>query len=125
MMKWVIVLWTLLWCLTGNAHTEMYYYLHPTKLQKALDACTQQTAIPDCDELKQIAIRLNNAAFELRRNPQYFGKQILDLQETIAKQEVSLENNPTQSDLAALLKNNRQELQRKLAIIKWLESPES
>ena len=124
MLKKVILLSTF-WMLSCSAQDEHYYTTHPQALQNELHQCeTQATHNETCQKLKVIALRMNDLAMQLRSSPQDFGKQILELQQTIAQQEAGLlkEN---QSDQQASLSKNKQELNERLAVVKWLESPES
>lgn len=93
---------------------ENYYWHHPESLQKALNLCpgTQPKEI-SCEDLQRIARKLNDYSYELRKNPQEFGGEILKLQQKIGKKSKLNEN-------TASLKN---ELQERLAVVKWLESP--
>lgn len=102
------------------------YQLHPTLLQAALAQCpaTPPTVL-SCDQLNEIAVQVNVLASQLRSSPQGFGQIILSLQESIAKQELALQQGEqNQTALAALAENKRQ-LATRLAVVKWLESPVS
>lgn len=100
---------------------ERYYREHPMALQKAIAECpAHEQALVDCETLHQIALQVNDYVYELRMGPQVFGKAILSLQETIAKQTLS-----HQAYLEPLLEKNRQTLRERLAIVNWLESPVS
>jgi hypothetical protein len=112
MIKYGIGLMLSLIALISMAHTERYYNLHPDALQKAIAACPQkQPRDVSCDQLKVIALRVNKLAYQLRLNPQEYGKEILALQEAIAKQD----NKNAET--------NKRDLRERLAIVKWLESP--
>ena len=108
--------------LTGcGTRDARYYREHPKALQEAIAECPAHTpALVDCEALHQIAIQVNEYVYELRMSPQEFGKTILSLQETIAKQASS-----HQADLQPLLDKNKQALRERLAIVNWLESPAS
>ncbi len=98
-----------------------YYREHPKALQEAIAECPARApALVDCDALHQIAIQVNEYVYELRMSPQGFGKTILSLQETIAKQASS-----QQADHESLLDKNTKALKERLAIVNWLESPAS
>ncbi len=125
MMKFIILAVMSVWLVACSAHDEQYYRAHPVALQDALTKCPdQQPAGLSCQQLKDIALRLNELAYQLRMNPQDFGKQILALQETIAKQENTLQQNPNQPEVKAALDKNMQQLKERIAVVKWLESPE-
>jgi len=101
-----------------------YYQTHPEALQKALQACpTSSPTGLTCDDLRHMAERMNELAYQLRSNPQEFGQTILALQEELAKQKVALQQNPSLPDLLAAYESNQQLLQVKLAVVRWLESP--
>lgn len=102
---------------------EQYYFSHPKELQQALKSCpAQKPQGISCEKLKHIGERMNNLAYQLQSNPQGFGSKILALQETIAKQEMESKRAP---EINASLTQNKHDLASYLAIVKWLESPES
>ncbi len=119
-MKYLFMAFTLLLfsCSTEN---ELYYQTHPQELQTALKGCAQSSHL-NCQQLRTIAITTNQMAMQLQSNPQAFGKKILALQESIAKQALQVKTNP---ELKTSLEKNRLLLAQYLAIVKWLESPES
>jgi hypothetical protein len=89
-----------------DAHDVNYYRLHPDLVQKAMEGCPAKNPSDiTCDEFKAAAIRINELSYQLRSDPQGYGKKILSLQEQLTL-------------------DNKQELQEYLAIVKWLESPE-
>lgn len=108
--------------LTGCGPRDARYYReHPKALQEAIAQCPARApALVDCEALHQIAIQVNEYVYELRMSPQEFGKTILSLQETIAKQASS-----DPADLKPILDKNKQALRERLAIVNWLESPAS
>lgn len=102
-------------CSTPN---EQYYRLNPDVLQKALKQCPEkQPSGLGCEKLAAVAEEMNRLAFQLQSNPQAFGKKILALQETMAKQDANLDT--------ASIDKNKQQLAEYLAVVKWLESPKS
>ena len=105
---------------------EAYYLSHPKELQQALKSCpTQQPQGASCDQLQQLGERLNQLAYQLQSSPQGFGSKILSLQETIAKQELELKDKKATPKIRASLVKNKNDLVDYLAVVKWLESPES
>jgi len=110
-------------CIAFNAaacspHDGDYFAVHPKLLQEAIAECPDKAPkLVSCDELHNIAIKVNSFVYELRMGPQGFGKKILALQETIAAQESA--NQPD----SMLLLENKKELRERLAIVGWLESP--
>jgi len=125
MFKSIGVMLALFWCVIGYAHDATYYSLHPKALQKAIEHCPSTTDNVSCSQLSAIAAHINESAYELRVNPQGYGKTILSLQELIAKQESALREDATQKGLQSSLSENKQHLQERLTIVKWLESPAS
>ncbi len=104
---------------------EQYYLSKPKELQKALKACPNQAPQGlSCQQLEQIGDRMNRLAYQLQSNPQAFGNKILALQQTIAAQQLELKKNRTK-ELQASLAQNQHDLVDFLAVVKWLESPES
>ena len=123
-MKYMVLIIALMWATVGVAHDEQYYSVHPNDLQKAIEACAQHKSKGmSCERLKNMASRVNESAYQLRANPQEYGKIILDLQEKVAKQEAALSGAHNQHEGRASLDENKQRLQERLAIVKWLESP--
>lgn len=122
-MKYIVLATMSLWIVACSAHDENYYLSNPLTLQQALNKCPGQQGQLSCDQLKILALRVNEFAYQLRMDPQNFGKQILGLQETLAMNNDNFERNPTQSNLKAEINKNKQELKERLAVVKWLESP--
>jgi hypothetical protein len=108
------------------AHDELYYSGHPNALQHAIEKCPENAPnLVSCEKLSEIASRLNESAYLLRVDPQGYGKKILELQEQIAEQEAALRTSADQPQVKVVLDENKRILQERLAIVKWLESPES
>ena len=125
MMKYMIFVAASLWISTAIAQDAQYYRLHPHALQQALKACPKQSAVRvSCEQLATIASKLNASADQLRSDPQGYGKKILSLQEDIAQQESRLRTTDLTAALQSSLNENKRTLQERLAIVKWLESPE-
>lgn len=115
MIKYLTTVLWLFWSATGLAHDANYYKNNPNKLEEAITSCSvSRTNGLNCDELKKIALRVNELSYEIRVSPQGFGQKILMLEEAI------LSPMAQQSDISSA----REELQERLAIVKWLESPE-
>ena len=124
MIKYFILVMASLWVVACMAHDERYYNLHPNALQKVIAECPQKqpTGI-SCEQLKNIASQVNDLAYQLRLSPQGYGKEILALQEMIAKQEGLLHGDTNQQEQQVTLAENKQQLEARLAVVKWLESP--
>lgn len=109
-----------------NTKNEHYYQSHPKELQKALKECPDQ--VPQgltCQQIEQVGKRMNSLAYELQASPQAFGNKILNLQQTIANQHTELKKNSNNQELKISLAQNQRDLADYLAVVKWLESPES
>lgn len=116
----MVVMFTVFLTACQNAD-EQYYWNNPMALKKALSQCAQKSAKGlNCQKLQAIAQEMETLAYELRVSPQNFGKKIIALQESVAKEESATEN----KSASELLKNKKQ-LQQYLYIAKWLESPGS
>lgn len=110
-------------CSTKN---EQYYRTNPQALEDAIKSCpAKQPSNLSCEQLANIASSVKELAYELQVNPPAFGKKILALQELLAKQKAELQTNPNQLELKTTFEKNQQQLAECLAIVKWLESPES
>lgn len=113
-----------LWSVFAAAKDVSYYRVHPVELQLVLKACSDSPKLDEkCNDLQIIAQQLNAQAYELQSNPQQFGQTILHLQEMIAKATIELENTPSKSEIRTFLEENTAQLQQRLAVVKWLESP--
>lgn len=108
-----------------QAHDAKYYQLNPKALQQAIKECPDKAPLDiSCAELKTVAERVNALSYELQMNPQGFGRKILALQEELANQELKLTQNPKQDILVKKIKETKKQLAQRLAIVRWLESPE-
>lgn len=121
-----IALIPLVFVACSTQENEQYYRTHPQALQDAIKKCpAQKPSGFSCDQLAGIATSVNELAFQLQVNPQTFGKKILALQETLASQQANLKTNPNQPELKETVKKNEEQLAECLAVVRWLESPES
>ncbi|WP_419418630.1 hypothetical protein ACNVED_08680 [Legionella sp. D16C41] len=109
------------------AHNKEYYRNNPQALQAALKQCPKkQPATVSCEELSDIAQDLNRYAYELQLNPQQFGLKILNLQIQLATVNNELrKGNSEPTNLKDKIATSEQELKTRLAVVKWLESPET
>ena len=124
MLKYIILIMASLCLASCTAHNERYYRLNPKVLQLAIADCPdKKPADISCEQLKNIAAQVNELAYQLRLNPQGYGNDVLKLQETIAKQELSLSKASNQHEPQSSLMENKQQLEERLAVVKWLESP--
>ena len=110
-------------CTVKDKH---YYQYNPNELQKAIKACPEhQPQGLSCDQVKELGNQMNGLAYQLQLNPQGFGAKILTLQQTIAEQQMQLNKEGANATLQASMQQNKQDLADFLAVVKWLESPES
>jgi hypothetical protein len=107
-------------------HNESYYRKNPQALEKDLKKCPlRKPKQLSCEQLVPIAISINELAYQLQTDPQRFGRKILSLQENLTKKKADLLENPNQTELKDDIHQIKQQLVEHLAIVKWLESPES
>lgn len=126
LMKYVFLIFASLVITACSNQDENYYRHNPQALQDVIKNCTNNpSATLNCDKLTVIANEINELTYQLQLNPQGFGKKILELQQTLAAQQASLQDNPNQVNLRESIEKNKQQLAERLAIVKWLESPES
>ncbi|MCH9756047.1 MAG: hypothetical protein K0U37_02495 [Gammaproteobacteria bacterium] len=108
-----------------SPQSEKGYSGNPKALQEAIKKCPEHAPKRvSCEQLNEMATRINQLAYKLRVDQQAYGKDILALQETITTQRSTLEKNPTQIALQQSLKQNERYLQEHLAVVRWLASPE-
>jgi hypothetical protein len=123
---WLTLVVFLIFGLTSCSKNEDYYRLHPKELQQAVNACpNKQPQSMTCQQLEALAKRMNMLAYQLQMSPQGFGKKILALQETIAKEQEQLKTEVTNANLQTSLTQNSRDLEDHLAVVRWLESPTS
>lgn len=126
MNKYLVLVIVLLGLTACTLKDEHYYQTHPKELQQAMKACpTVQPKGLTCEQITDIAARLNTLAYQLQYNPQGFGSKILAMQQTIANQESELSKDRSNKALQSELAKNQHELADHMAVVKWLESPES
>lgn len=125
-MKYLLVACATLLVIGCSPQNEHYYQTHPQSLQDAIKNCpAKQPASLSCEQLTGLAISMNELAYQLQNSPQAFGRKILALQQTIASQETALKTKTDQPELKTTLEKNRLLLEQCLAVVRWLESPES
>lgn len=126
MIKIILLCFMSLGLVACTADDEQYYITHPKALQQAMHSCPGSSKVSiSCAQLENIAKRLQRLGYQLRNNPQEYGKRILELQELVARQKASLRENMNQVELKNRLLKNQRLLQEHIAVVKWLESPES
>jgi len=110
-----------------SKHDGSYYAMHPKALKQALKDCPSRRSASDlsCDDLKTIALRTNQLAYQLRMNQQAFGQKILALQEKQSMYQTKLQDNPNALELKQALRDVTQNIHERLSVVQWLESPRS
>ncbi len=108
-----------------SPQNEKGYSGNPKALQEAMKHCPEKSPKHvSCEQLGEIATRINQLAYKLRVDQQAYGKDILALQETITLQRSTLQKKPNEATLQKSLKKNERHLQEHLAVVRWLASPE-
>lgn len=126
MNKYLVVTLIVLGLTSCSAKDEQYYRTHPKVLQQAMKDCpNKQPSGLSCQQIEKVAVQMNTLAYQLQYNPQGFGAAILKLQQTIASQQIELTKSNANNELHLDLNKNKKELAERLAVVKWLESPES
>lgn len=119
----ILVVFGLTSCMKKDEH---YYQTHPNEVQQAIKNCPeQQPQGMSCNQIQEIAGRMNSLAYQLQQSPQGFGNKILALQQTVAAQEQKLKTDANNKELQASIAQNKHDLEEYLAVVKWLESPAS
>lgn len=123
---WVLVCAASIALAACSTRDEQYYRLNPQALQQAIKDCpNKQPAQISCEQLAAINSSVYELVYQIQINPQEFGKQILSIQQELAKQRIVLKKNPKQPELRKMIEENEPRLAERLAIVRWLESPES
>ena len=125
MFKYLLLSVATLMLVACSAQDEQYYRTNPEALQTALKSCpaTAPSKI-SCTDLQRIANEFNPLVYSLQSSPQGFGSKIMELQVELTKQQELLLKTPDNAALEANIKEIKQQLAMRLAIVKWLESPE-
>lgn len=108
------VVWMML--IGCTSHDEAYYRAHPKMLAEALKRCPQDAPeAVSCDQLQKLTQTFRTLMTQIQQSPQSFGQSILSLQENCSRLPTTLKRQSTCAE----------ELTMRLAIVRWLESPES
>lgn len=107
------------------ANTVPYSKLSLRIIENDLANCPQKQPRlgVSCVELRKVAKRINDLAIQLQIDRQGYGKDILCAQEKLAAQQELIAKNLGNKQLAAEIANNRREIDERLTVVKWLESP--
>lgn len=125
MFRLLFLSWMLVLLVACSTQDSQYYRNNPQLLQKALARCPQSPpSTVSCEELKAIAVEMNQLAYELQINPQEFGTKILSLQAELAKQQADGLEKPDSAKPTDDKARIQQQLAMRMAAIRWLESPE-
>ena len=110
-------------CQTRDEH---FYRVNPKALQEAIENCpAEQPSGLTCDQINVIVNEVNLLATELHRNRQAFGQKIIALQTELANLQLELKKSPGKAEIVKSIDSINLQLAMRLAIVKWLESPES
>ena len=124
-MWFVGVLWVVLGLSACSSHDEHYYRLHPKALQSAMAGCpSHAVGALSCDQLKTLAVRVNQLAMMLKHDQLGYGKKIIKLQEERDQLMKQMNDHPEQVELKYAWVDSEQRLAEHLAVVKWLASPE-
>ena len=111
MFKSIVLSSCMAWASICLACDALCYELNPKALSAVIKQCPDKAPKGvSCETLAAIASRINSLADELRDEPQAFGLTIMQLQSAAANDSLS--------------NNTQLELKKRLAIVKWLETPE-
>lgn len=104
-----------------------YNKLDLKQLKQDLESCPklEPGSGISCLELREVAQRINDLVVEMQLDRQGFGRLILDEQVQLAKQLELREQHGGTPDLDTKIENLQQNINERLAIIKWLESPKN
>ena len=124
MFRYIIILWCLVSTISSAAEVD-FAKLNPIKIEQDLANCPQKAPQSNlsCDELKTFAERINDYAIQLQVDRQGYGKAILAAQEKLATQQELLAKNKQDKELSKEVAANQQEINERLLLIRWLESP--
>lgn len=126
MNKYLLILLVVFGLTSCNKKDEQYYQKHPAELQKAIKACpNKQPERLSCKQIEAIGNQMMTLAYQLQYSPQGFGNKILNLQQKIATSKMDLQKESGNSDLKLSIQQDEHDLAVYLAVVKWLESPES
>ncbi len=124
MSRYLIILLIFIGAASFAANVD-YSKLNPVKIEQDLANCPNKSPRVklSCAELKTFAERINDLAIQLQVDRQGYGKAILASQEKLAKQQELLVKNKDNRQLSQEIAANQQEINERLLLIKWLESP--
>ena len=95
-----------------------YFQVHPEALKQAMERCPEiSPSRISCEALGKIAEEINKLAYALQKNPPEFGQSIMALQNELAAL--------TEKDDPLKIASLKEQLSMRLALVAWLESPES
>lgn len=108
------------------ADAQIWFGEHPEALQKVIADCPhKQPKNISCKKLQEIGLRLNNFIFKFQTDAQNYGQDILNLQNKIVLEEEELTKSPESDALKLAIEKDKMEVGERLAIVRWLASPEA
>jgi hypothetical protein len=124
MRKYIFSLFFFVLSVTFAADID-YSKLSPLKIEQDLANCPDRAPNINlsCEELKTFASRINDFAIQMQVDRQGYGKAILASQEKLAKQQELLAKNTNNEELNMEIASSQQEINERLLLIRWLESP--
>ena len=124
MLRYVLLVSISIMLTACQAKDDQYYRLHPQKLQAALNDCSSTNDSKHCQRLRKIGFEVNQLAYKLQSQPQAFGQKIIALQVELVKLHERYSEKKNDETMKEI-EQNQALLEQHLAIVKWLESPES
>ena len=116
MFKRVLLVFIIILLSSCKKHDAAYFITNPQDLQTKAQSCQEADLYKiTCADLQVLASEMNSLVYDLQLNPQNFGIKILKLQIDIASKQSSNQDVSKLKRILAL----------RLALVKWLESPES
>jgi hypothetical protein len=115
----------LLFCGFSLAYDIDYYKHNPNKIEAALKECKEGSFEREvsCQDLINVASHMNNLAIELQLDPEAYGLKLLKLEEELAKHVEDNHGLDLKSDAILAINKYKQDIDDRLIIVKWLESP--
>ena len=129
MLKYLLPCLLLLMLSACQSRDEHYYRANPGELQAAIQQCPQNQKAKglSCKELVLIANDVNGLILELQQDAKKFGSTILGQQYKLAKLQAELKTGGPKDKvgLEREIQHIKSDLEMRLAIVKWLLSPQA
>lgn len=114
--RWLIMIGIIGLVSCHNEKDMAYYKTHPKVLRDEVRMCAGNIT-EHCRNLYAIAEKLDMLMIELQRSPEAFGQRIMSIQMDLTHAKEMRAN--------ALINQYKEHLAMRLAVVRWLESPES